>query len=268
MQVRGLELSVLDTGAPDGGDPTPICFSHGLLWSKEMYGPQIEALSGRHRCVAWDHRGQGQSEVPSGRVATIDACTDDAAALIEQLHLGPVHFVGLSMGGFVGLRLAIRRPELIQSLVLIDTAADPEPASNVPKYRRLSWAARIFGVNGWLANQVMPILFGDSFLDDPDRAALRAEWRGRLMQNRRAVVKAVAGVIERASVESELDQIRCPVLQIHGEEDRAIVMERARSTSRRIPGCHFVTIPRAGHTSTIENPIAVTEAITAFLESQ
>ena len=79
MKVNGLELAVDDTG--DG--PT-ICFSHGLLWSKEMYAPQIEALKDRFRCVAWDHRGQGASEVPWDDVVTIEQVTADAAALIQD----------------------------------------------------------------------------------------------------------------------------------------------------------------------------------------
>ena len=55
----------------------------------------------------------------------MDTLTDDAVALIESLGVAPVHYVGLSMGGFVGQRIAARRPELIRTLSLLDTSAGP-----------------------------------------------------------------------------------------------------------------------------------------------
>ena len=119
MQVNGAELYVEDTG----GTGSAIVFSHGLLWSTKMWRFQVEALRGRFRCIAYDHRGQGRSEVTSAGY-DMDTLTLDAAALIEKLGVQPVHFVGLSMGGFVGMRLGARRPELLKTLTLIETAAD------------------------------------------------------------------------------------------------------------------------------------------------
>ena len=70
-----------------------------------MWRFQVAAFRDRFRCVAWDHRGQGRSELTEGGY-DMDTLADDAAALIAQLGIAPVHFVGLSMGGFVGMRLA------------------------------------------------------------------------------------------------------------------------------------------------------------------
>ena len=92
--------------------------------------------------------------------------TEDVAALVDTLRLGPVHFVGLSMGGFVGMRLAARRPELVRSLVLLDTSAGAEPPENLPRYRRLEWVARWIGhVPG--AEPVQAIMHGASARRDP-----------------------------------------------------------------------------------------------------
>ena len=101
----------------EGSGPDTIVFSHGLLWSGEMFRPQIDALKDRFRCVAFDHRGQGQSPVARSGY-DMDTLTADAAALIEGVGAAPCHFVGLSMGGFVGMRLAARRPELLRSLLI------------------------------------------------------------------------------------------------------------------------------------------------------
>src|SRR5215470_9518243 len=127
-----------------GSGPETIVFSHGLLWSGGMFDAEVAHLSPRYRCIAYDHRGQGRSP-PSPGPYDMETLAEDAAALIGALDAAPCHFVGLSMGGFVGMRLALRRPALLRSLVLVDTAADAEPRANVPKYRAMSLVARLLG---------------------------------------------------------------------------------------------------------------------------
>ena len=260
VTIRGARLWVEDTG----GEKPLVLFAHGLLWSTRLFDAQVAALRGRYRCVAWDHRGQGQSEVPAGRAITIEQCYEDAVALIEHLGGGPVHFVGLSMGGFVGMRLAARRPEWIRSCMLLETSADPEPAENVPRYRRLNHVARWFGLRP-VAGRVMPIMFGRTFLTDPERASERAVWRARLLGNRRDIVRAVQGVIERDGVYDELRNITCPTLVVVGEEDVATVPAKAERIHAAIRGSTLVRIPRAGHSSSVEQPALVNAAITEFL---
>ncbi|MGM0556648.1 MAG: alpha/beta fold hydrolase [Myxococcota bacterium] len=246
------------------GDET-IVFSHGLLWSTRLYDPQIAAFSSDYRCLAYDHRGQGQSDVPAGPLVDMETLYLDAVRLIEARDAGPCHFVGLSMGGFVGLRLAARRPDLLRSLILLDTAADPEPRSNIPKYRKLNAVARYLGIQ-LVSGQVMPIMFGESFLNDPNRAGERDKWRAELEGNRRSIYKAVNGVIYRPSVEREASRIDLPTLVLWGEEDNAISRDRCEALADLIDDAEFVTIPEAGHSSTIENPAAVNREISAFLE--
>ena len=74
-----------------------------------MFRAQIDRLKPHYRCIAYDHRGQGDSAIaPDGY--DMDTLAEDAAALIVALDAGPCHFVGLSMGGFVGMRLALPGP--------------------------------------------------------------------------------------------------------------------------------------------------------------
>src|SRR5260370_14114934 len=107
-----------------GTGPEIIVFAHGLLWSCRMYDAQVALLKERYRCVAFDFRGQGQSEVTRSGY-DMETLYEDAVALINQLGCAPCHFLGLSMGGFIGLRLAARHPELMPSLILLETSADP-----------------------------------------------------------------------------------------------------------------------------------------------
>ncbi len=253
-------LHVEDTGGPG----PVVLFSHGLLWDARLFAPQIAILRERYRCIAWDHRGQGRSEVTAGGY-DMDTLAADAASLIERLGVAPVHFVGLSMGGFVGLRLAIHRPGLLCSLTLIDTSAEAEPVANVPRYRLLNLVARLFGLRP-VIGRVMPILFGRTFLADPARGAQRAEYRARLIANdRHGITRAVRGVIERAPVEALLHRIAMPSLILVGDEDVATPPARSEAMHAAIRGSTLERIAKAGHTSTLENPAAVNAALVAFL---
>src|SRR5262249_46832105 len=84
--------------------------SHGLLMDHSMFEGQRAAFEGRYRVIAYDHRGQGQSrnaDNDAGQVLDMETLTGDAAALIQALDAAPCHFAGLSMGGFIGFRLAL-----------------------------------------------------------------------------------------------------------------------------------------------------------------
>jgi 3-oxoadipate enol-lactonase len=261
IHVNGTTLYYEDTG----GDSPPIVFSHGLLWNTNLFASQIAVLKDRFRCVPYDHRGQGKSADGTGRAIDLDTLTRDAAALIEGLGLGPVHFCGLSLGGIVGMRLAIARPDLIRSLILLSTTADPEPSKL--KYKVMNVIARLFG-NDAVAKAVMPVLYGKTALSDPARAAERIAWRRQLVGNRSTIWRAVNGVLERKSIHTELGKITAPTLVVVGDEDVAAVPSRAERIARAINGAKLVIIPHAGHGLTWEQPTAVTDTIAAFLDEQ
>lgn len=241
-----------------------IVFSHGLLWSGVMFKDQITALKELYRCITFDFRGQGQSEVTRSGY-DIESLYADAVRLIEELKCSPCHFAGLSMGGFVGLRLAIRRPDLLKSLILIESSSDPEPPENIGRYRMLNAVARWMGLR-LVTGPVMKIMFGRKFLNDPARAALKHEWEERMAANHKiGITRAVTGVISRKGVTDQLSQIRIPTLVIVGDQDVAIVPAKAELMHASIPNSRLVVIPGAGHTSTVEEPMAVNTALMEFL---
>jgi len=206
IRVNGAALYYEEHGT---GSET-IVFAHGLLWSCRMFDAQVALFKERYRCVAFDFRGQGQSEVTRSGY-DMETLYENAVALIEQLGCAPCHFLGLSMGGFIGLRLAARHPELLRSLILLETSADREPSENVAKYRQLTFVARWFGL-GLVVDRVMPVMFGPTFLTDPARAEERREWRGRMSSNHRlGVTRATTGVITRKGIAHELRNEMEPV---------------------------------------------------------
>jgi 3-oxoadipate enol-lactonase len=248
-----------------GSGPETIVFSHGLLMSGDMFSEQVKALSSRFRCICYDHRGQSRSEVTKSGY-DMDSLTEDAAALIRELDAAPCHFAGLSMGGFVGMRLAIKYPELLKSLVLLATTADPEPEQNKGPYRRLAFVGR------WLSfrlaiKPLMGIMFGQTFLQDQARADLRSKWRSRLLRlNRKGTSRAAHAVIEREGIYGQLDKINTPTLIVVGSEDVATPPLKSERMRDAIASSVLTVLPRGGHSSSIEEPEAVTQAIVNFVD--
>jgi len=263
IAVNGCEIYYEDTRA---GAET-VVLAHGLLWNCRMFDEQVLALKDSYRCISFDFRGQGQTEV----VRTgydMDSLTEDAAALIQKLAVAPCHFLGLSMGGFVGMRLALRHPNLLRSLILLETSADAEPAANVPRYKLLSFISRWLSMR-LVAGKVMPIMFGQKFLNDPTRQPQRDLWLRRLLANDNAGAgRATQGVISRQPVYEEIRKIQVPTLILCGDQDVATPRDKAERIQSQIANSRLVIIPGAGHSSTIEEPAAVNAALLQFLEEQ
>lgn len=261
IEVNGTKLYYEDTGPGSTGET--IAFSHGLLWSTELFAPQIAALRGRYRCVAWDHRGQGRSDPDHRHTISLELVWHDATRLLEQLGCGPVHFCGVSMGGFVAMRMAAFRPELVRSLLLLETSAEQEPLENVGKYRMLTRAVRLLGAR-LLMRRVQPIMLGKTILTDPTRRG-EVERFTEVMSRRKDIWRAVNGVIDRAPIHGDLGRITAPALIVVGDEDAATPPEKAERLAAGLRGAKLVRVPRAGHSSTVEEPAAVTAAIEDFL---
>lgn len=259
----GVQLHYSERGE---GDQT-VVFSHSYLVDQRHFEPQLAALEGRYRVLAYDHRGHGQSDKPA-RGYSMERIYADGVAVVEALGRGPVHWVGLSTGGFVGMRIAFRRPELLGSVTLMDTSAASEPLLPFLKYHGLLLALRVLGF-GPVLGPAMDGLFGRAFIEDPARADERAEWRRRLEHNDvGALIGFGRAIWSRDDVVERLRGVTLPTLVIHGEDDRAIPPARARQLAAAIPGARLEPIPRGGHLCTVEEPAAVNEVLLDFLARQ
>ncbi|MCZ7434731.1 alpha/beta fold hydrolase [Streptomyces sp. WMMC1477] len=265
IRASGTTISYLDTGAPAGRpDAQTILFGHGLLFSGWVFHPQIAALRRHYRCVAIDWRGQGDSPAtPSGY--DMDTLTGDAVALIRALGVAPVHWVGLSMGGFVGQRLAARHGELVRSLALLDTSAGPERRDLAAKSRMLALAQLLIGIRPLLGT-LRPLLFGPAFLADPAAEATLDEWAARLQRSgRTALRKATLGVADRAPVDTEITEITAPTLVVVGADDATTPLTEAQRIAGLVDGARLEVVADCGHTSPLEQPEAITDLLAEFL---
>jgi len=262
VAVNGIEIAYEEHGS---GDET-VVLSHSYLVDRRQYRAQIDALKERYRVLAYDHRGHGESDKP-GHGYSMETIYRDGEAFIEATNAAPCHWVGLSTGGFVGMRLAFRRPELLKSLVLMDTSADVEALVKRAKYEGMFAVLKRAGFAP-LMPATMPIMFGPTFLADPHRQDEVALWRERMMANDvEALIGFGRGIFSRESVLDRMAEITVPTLVMVGEHDVATPLSRAQQIVDRVPGALLQVVPRAGHLSTIENPEPINEALSSFLQT-
>ncbi len=249
-----------------GSGPETVVFSHSYLVDGRHFAPQMQALRDRYRCIAYDHRGHGRSEATESGY-DMENLYADAVGFIEALGCGPCHFVGLSTGGFIGLRIGIRRGDLLKSLILMDTSADPESEESLKQYNLLIFVVRWIG--WWpVIGKVMPLFFAKKFLSDSERQDEVREWKRCITSsNKKAMVKFAKGIFGRAGVYEDLPRIKVPTLMVVGEEDVITPKNKAKRIAEKIPGAKLVLIPQAGHLCTVEEPAAVTAAIEEFLSA-
>ena len=262
VTIRGATYFYAEQGT---GEET-IVFSHGFLMNHSMFAPQLEAFSDAYRCIAFDWRGQGNSEAtPEGY--DMESLYEDAVAFIETLGIAPVHWVGVSMGGFIGIRLAARRPDLIRTLTLAETGAEAETPGKKLRWGLLANIFRLFGP-GPVVKPITKILFGRTTLADPAKQEMIERFQKSWFQmNHSALVKTAFAIFQRADVQDLLPQIQAPTLVLVGEEDVARPLEEAKKLQAGIPDARLVVIPEAGHSSPIENPEDFNRALRVFLEA-
>ncbi len=247
------------------GDET-LVFGHSMLFNLRMFDDQIQHLKSNYRCVLFDFRGQGKSEVTSDGY-DLDNLTIDTLELLKSLQCSPCHFVGFSMGGMVGMRLAFRHPGLLKSLILIDTSSEPEPSAGHFRNTMMLWVVKNFGLKP-IANKVISMFFGPSFLKDPGRKDLRKTWKNHFLNNNpKGIVRAVRAVLSREGITADLSKIQIPSLILWGDQDHLTDKNKADIMHEEISNSELKIVSRAGHMSPVEEPSVVNSMISDFLNT-
>jgi len=239
-----------------------IVLGHSFLCDGSMWARQLGPLAAAARVVNIDLRGHGRSG-PVRRPFTLYDAVDDVVAVLDALRIERAVWAGLSIGGMVALRAALRAPERVAALVLLDTEAGAERPYRRLRNRLLGIGAALLGTRPFLPN-ILPLMFGRT--TRATNPALVQSWSERFAAVDVPSIRIVlSALLARDSVLDQLDRIRVPALVITGEEDKAIPPFLTERTAAALPEASLVRIPRAGHLSTLEQPEAVTEAMLAFL---
>jgi pimeloyl-ACP methyl ester carboxylesterase len=255
---RGFKIHYVE----EGKGPA-VVFAHGFCMDHTMYAAQFEDLPDSYRCTAWDMRGHGRSECPPGPWTMQDLVVD-LIAFIEGVNARPCHLVGMSIGGMIGMRVAMQREDLVRSLVLIDTTAGVYPDDLVSVYRGFQeQIAENDGIPDELAEGTLPIFYGPTYMDaNPEALKFHIEREQAMPAT--ALVQGLEALIGRDSLIERLGEIRVPTLVIHGEVDQALDVTDGEALAEGIPGADLIRVPDAGHTTPLETPDVVNEALAGF----
>lgn len=259
VDVNGTSLAYSDDGPRDA---PVLLFSHSLFFDSSMFFQQVAHFQDRYRVVCYDHRGQGASARAPREQLDMDTLAEDAVGLIGHLGVGPVHVLGNSMGGFIALRLAARRPDLVRSAVVLGSSAEAE--GKIAEFDPLVAAMAEQGT-GPVIDTLMWIMFGDDILADPARADLTGQWRTKMQQLDRGIADAAWQVVHRSSVLEELPHCTVPVLAVIGDQDHAYSIADNENIVGVVKDGTLVVVPGAGHSVSLEQPGPVNAAIEAHL---
>ena len=247
-----------------GARAEPIVFAHGLMFSSRMFQAQIAVLKKQHRCVAFDFRAHGKSPA-NDRGYSMEELAEDTAEFIKTLNCGPCHFVGLSMGCYVGLRLAITCSELLKSLTLLGASAEAQPKFTAFLFRYMNRIANCGPKRKELMiTFIIYLMFSNKYRKDKARSKDLESWKKEMIVNYE--FKAVQGVVDRTSVYDKLGYIKIPTLVITGGKDKINPPKLGERIQAAIDRAKSVRIPGAGHIASIEEPDEVSQLIKEHLD--
>ena len=256
VRAKGLEIAYERVGRGP-----PLVFAHGAASDARIWRPQVAALADEFTVVAWDEPGAGRSSDVPEDFGLADYA-DCLATLLRAVAPGPAHVAGLSWGGAVVQELYRRHPQLVASLILVDTYAGwkgslpPEEvrARVSGTYRALARPAEEFDVAG-----VLPGWFAG---DPPaEFVPLLEEMAADVRPDS---LRVALPVMAETDLRDLLPRITVPTLLIWGEKDARSPLSVARQFEQAIADATLVVIPGAGHVSNLELPEAFNDAVREF----
>ncbi|QDG59586.1 alpha/beta fold hydrolase [Pseudomonas sp. NIBRBAC000502773] len=266
-----MPIAVID-GQPlhyvDQGTGPVVLLGSSYLWDRDMWAPQIEALSQQYRVIVPELWGHGESGQLPASTHSLDDLARQVLALLDHLEIAKINLAGLSVGGMWGARLALQAPERINSLVLMDTYLGAEPEATRQYYFSLFKMIEDAGaIPEPLLDVIAPIFFRpdidrESALYQDFRKSLQDFTRERLLHS---IVPLGRLIFSREDVLEQLPQLDADTtLVMCGEQDKPRPPVESEEMAALI-GCALILIPHAGHISSRENPDFVNEALLTFL---
>jgi 3-oxoadipate enol-lactonase len=257
-----VHLEEIDTAYELTGAGEAVVLVHGLGSSGRDWALQVPALADRYRVLTYDVRGHGSTSRPRGPYS-VTQFARDLALLLERLGLRPAHVVGISMGGMIAFQLAVDRPDLVRSLVIVNSGpalVPATPAEHLAVWSRIA-IAKLRGPAA-MAGILAPRLF-----PSPDQEGLRREFAKRWAENDKDAYYAALRAIIGWSVRDRIGGIRCPVLVIAADHDYTPVSAK-EAYLPLIPGATLKVVADSRHATPMERPEAFNALLREFLDAR
>lgn len=246
------------------GAPT-VCMTHSLSSDSGMWFEQVpHLLAAGFRVLRLDMRGHGGSDPVSGGYS-MAMLASDVETVLDSLAVGPVHYIGLSIGGMIGQAVATRSPGKFRSMMLCDTL----PAA--PADAKAVWATRIGAVSkgGSLA------VIADGTMDRWLTPAFKQNNPGRWKQVRDTIVGSslqgflgCAEALQNFDFTGQLPTLKVSTLVVCGAEDQGTPVSENRRLASLIPGAGFELIADARHLPNIEKTDVFNRIMIDWLKRQ
>ena len=270
FHVNGVDLAWSERGSRSGGTPTFV-LCHGYTGSAHDFALEVDALATDRRVVTLDQRGHGHS-TRTGRLDgyTIDQLVADLTGFLEGVGEGPVDLLGHSMGGRVVMGVTLARPDLVRSLILMDTSA----WSFLPPDKDLRAIVHGF-IDSFDPAGGMPTTLSMGGPEDVlIEAHTSAEWR----KEKDAIFTgmdayAVKGLGSElmgdaaehpGSLRAQLSSITCPTTVIAGEHDHPLI-DQAPELAAEVADGRLTVIPGAYHSPQLTHAAAWRAAVERHL---
>jgi pimeloyl-ACP methyl ester carboxylesterase len=256
--------------AESTGSGTPVLFIHEFAGDHRSWEPQVQHFSAAFRCVTYSARGYPPSEVPADPAAySQQRAVDDAICVLDALDVRRAHVVGLSMGGFTALHLAMQHPDRLLSAVAAGAGYGAQPERQEQFRRECEATAAAFESEG--AEQVARrYAVGPARVQFQNKnprawAQFAAALGGHSATGAALTMRGVqAARPSLYGLAADLAGIRVPVLVMTGDEDEGC-LEPALMLKRAIPGSGLSVLPQTGHTANLEEPDAFNREVDRFL---
>ena len=252
----------------EAGSGTPLIFIHEFAGDYRSWEPQMRFFARYYRCIAYNARGFPPSDIPedSARYSQAHA-RDDVVAVLDHLKVDRAHVVGLSMGGFAALHVGITYPQRARSLVIAGCGYGAEPDKKEKFQAECEAAAASFESN-W-TEAAKKYALGPTRVQFQNKDPRGWEEFARQLSEHSPKGQALTmrGVQMRRpslyELVGDMKKISVPALIVTGDEDDPC-LEPALLMKRSIATAGLVVLPRAGHTSNIEDPDAFNRALFEF----
>jgi pimeloyl-ACP methyl ester carboxylesterase len=248
------------TGYEVRGAGPPLVLLHPFPFARDIWGGLTDVLAARHRVIAVDARGFGETPLGGAGYAIADLA-DDVAGLLDHLDVARAGVLGMSMGGYTALACAIRHPARVSALVLCDTRADADPPAMHAARDGAIARIRATGSGPYLDGSMARLL---SPAAPPSLVSFLREWAEPRAES---LIAGIEALRDRPDRSAELGAIRCPTLAIRGTDDQVTPVEVMREMAAAIDGAALVELPGAGHLAHLEAPGPFEEALLPFLST-
>jgi len=261
----GVTLHVESTGSGPA-----LLFIHEFAGDHRSWEPQVRFFSGSYRCITYAARGYPPSDVPGDPAAYSQRrAVGDAIAVLDGLGISRAHVVGLSMGGFTTLHLAMGHAVRVVSAVVAGAGYGAQPERQEPFRAECEALAAAFEAEG-------TPLVAQRYAIGPARVQFQnknprgwAEFAAALAQHSSLGAALTMRGVQAArpslyALRDELARVRTPVLIMVGDEDEGC-LETALMLKRTIPASGLAMLPRTGHTANLEEPDLFNATVDRFL---